>query len=1070
MPTCPECHEENPERARFCLACAHPLPAPDEPRRERRKTITAVFCDITGSTELGEQLDAETLRGVMARYYREMRAAIEHHGGTVEKFIGDAVMASFGVPVQREDDALRAVRAALEMRTRLAGLNEELAQRWSVTIRTRTGVNTGEVVVAEAESDENFAVGDPVNVAARLEQAAEPGQILIGPRTYRLVRDAIDAAPVEPLVLKGKSQRVDAYRLDGLRSPDGAGAGAGRLGSEMVGRDTELAILRSAFAEATQQRTRRAVTVLGAAGIGKSRLTREFIAGVGADARVVRGRCLSYGDGLTFWPVAEVLRQLASIDESEDAAVAREKLTALLPGADDATFVLDRLAGVLGLGVLEARQEEIFWAVRRVLETAAATGPLVVVFDDVHWGEASFLELLDYLVTRVDGAIMLLLLARPELRDSHPSLTVERPGCRVVALEPLAVDDSRRLIEALLKDADLGDELAARILEAAEGNPLFVEEMLRMLVDEGHLQPENGRWRLTGPVSSVTVPPTIEALLGARLDRLRPDERAIVERASVVGKVFWQDAVAELSPPPARPQLDFYLDTLVGKELIRADTSAWNDARAFRFRHILMRDAAYQAMLKELRADLHERVAAWLERKTGAGASDYAELVGHHLEQAYRLREQLGPLNPAVEALARRAANQLAAAGARALTRSDMPAAAGILERAVALLPADALERAHLMLGWSIALKETGQYSRADGLLDDVIDAAARAGDRGLEWHARVEQATQRFVTDAHVQTEWFAAVAREAIGVFEALGDERGQAKAWRLLSVAPIIFDRWVEATEMLVRALGHAERAGDRLEASQTLEILNLTALWGPALEEEALAPWKAAIAADDPATQALLLVMRGYFAATSGDFSQARALRDRGMTTLDEMGLRFLWGSAAYLSGEIELLAGEHAAAEAEYRVGFDTHLELGARAWVPSFAMRLAQCLAAQGRDRQASRFERVAENSGRPDDVRIQVELRIVRGVRLARDGEPDRAEAILREAHDLAATTQSPNLQGDSLLALAEFLADRGDPHAADLAHEAEVTYESRGNVVGAENARALQRRSAVTGVAIPH
>lgn len=588
-----------------------------------------------------------------------------------------------------------------------------------------------------------------------------------------------------------------------------------------------------------------------------------------------------------------------------------------------------------------------------------------------------------------------------------------------------------------------------------------------MLVDDGHLQPEHGRWKLTAPLSSVTVPPTIEALLGARLDRLRPDERAIVERASVVGKVFWHDAVAELSPPPDRPQLDFYLDTLVSKELIRADSSGWSDDRAFRFRHILMRDAAYQAMLKELRADLHERVAAWLERKAGEHTNEYAELIGHHLEQAYRLREQLGPLTPHAESLARRAANQLATAGARALTRGDMPEAAGILERAVALLPDNSRERAHLMLGLSVALKDTGHLSRADALLDDVIAAASRDGDRGLEYHARVEQTAQRFATDPHADAASSGALAREAVAVFKSLGDELGQAKAWRLLSLPALLQDREVEAQQLLSHALRHAERAGDRIEAGQILSWLCLTAAWGPAREAEGLAPFESGLATSDPGMHATGLVLRGWYAALAGDFARARALRDRGMAVMDDVGLRFLWAGAAYFSGEIEMLAGDYAAAEAQLQAGFDANVELNARGWIPEFATALGRCLAAQGRDRQAARFARVAEHSARPDDPQVQVEIRVLRGAQLAREGDRDTAEAILREACEIAAKTQSPNMQGDALFALADVLAERGDPHASDVAREAELVYGSKGNLVCAERARALQQRAAVTGVA---
>jgi len=616
MFTCPQCGAENPEGAKFCNECGARLAEPP-PAREQRKTVTVVFCDVTGSTSLGEKLDPESLRRVMARYFESMRAVIERHGGTVEKFIGDAVMAVFGLPLLHEDDALRGVRAAAEMREALAELNGELLRDYGTQLELRIGVNTGEVV---SGTEERLATGDAVNVAARLEQGAQPGEILLGEDTYRLVRDAVRVESIEPLVAKGKSEPLPAHRLFQVLA--GAPAFARRTDALMVGRKRQLKLLSDAHENLVSERSCHLFTVLGSAGVGKSRLAAEFLASVG-EATVVRSRCLSYGEGITYWPVVEVIKQLPDATQLAIDELASE-----------------RIRGLLGEEEVVTSTEEIAWAVRKLFEAAASERPLVVVFDDAHWGEETFLDLVEHVADLSrDAPILLLCLARPELLDRRPGWGGGKLNATSVLLEPLSAEETNELIERLLGEASLEEELRMRIGEAAEGNPLFVEEMVALVRESGD--------------GEMAVPPTIQALLAARLDLLDPKERGVLECGSVEGRVFHRGAVQALAPED--PQLTAHLTALVRKELVRPDKPQLPGEDAYRFRHLLIRDAAYDALPKATRAELHERFAAWLEER----ASDLVELdeiLGHHLEQAYRYRAELGPLDEEGRELGRRAA------------------------------------------------------------------------------------------------------------------------------------------------------------------------------------------------------------------------------------------------------------------------------------------------------------------------------------------------------------------------------------------------------------------------------
>ena len=526
MLICASCGRDNPEGAAFCNSCGATLGTPSS-SREVRKTVTVLFCDLSGSTELGEQTDPEALRALLARYFEQMKAIVEAHGGTVEKFIGDAVMAVFGIPKAHEDDALRACRAAVEMRDALPELG----------IAGRIGVNTGEVVTG---TQERLATGDAVNVAARLEQAAAPHEVLIGETTLALVHEAVVAEAVEPLALKGKSRPVPASRLVSvLGAPERSHA------TRFVGRERELESLVAAWERVRADERCELVTIVGDAGVGKSRLVSEALAAM--EARIVRGRCLPYGEGITYWPVVEVVKQLAVLPSDPTAAAA---IRSLLGESDVAT-----------------RGDEIAWAFRKLLEEQA---PLVVVFDDIQWGEETFLDLVESTALLSGGAALLLVgMARTELAERRPGW----PG--MLQLEPLPAEQA----DALIGDA-VSDELRERIARAAGGNPLFISEMLAMAAEDAR----------------VDVPPTLKALLAARLDQLDVAERRVLERGSVEGEIFHRGGVQALAPEET--QVTTRLAALVRRQLVRPDRAQIAGDDGYRFRHLLIRDAAYDALPK----------------------------------------------------------------------------------------------------------------------------------------------------------------------------------------------------------------------------------------------------------------------------------------------------------------------------------------------------------------------------------------------------------------------------------------------------------------------------------------
>jgi class 3 adenylate cyclase/tetratricopeptide (TPR) repeat protein len=1052
MPVCPGCGGENPPQFRLCGYCGMAMAA--TPAHDVRKTVTIVFSDLQGSTSLGEHLDSEALREVMTRYFNEFRTVLVRHGGTVEKFIGDAVMAVFGLDRLHDDDALRAVRAAVEMQTALVQLNEELELGWGVRLANRTGVNTGEVVAGDPTSGQRLITGDAVNVAARLEQAAPENAILIGASTYRLVKDAVTVAAVDPLKLKGKAEPVPAYRL--LSVEENATGLARRLDTPMVGREAELSALRDRFAEVAGERRCELVTILGSAGVGKSRLIHEWLGNLDGRARVLRTNCLPYGEGITFWALAEAVNQATGATPQEPTETARAKLEALI-GADNSD-VAERLASVTGLSSQDLPLQEIFWAARRFFEILASAGPVVVVFDDIHWAEPTFLDLIEQLCETADAPILLLCGARQELLDHRPEWAAGKQTASRLNLQPLTITEGEQVVANVLGTSTVASTVQEWLARTAAGNPLYVEQTISMLIEDGVLRSEHGQWQLAGDLGSVEIPPTISALISARLEQLADDERVVVERASVIGQTFYADAVAELSPEQLSALVPSILKTLTSKELVVSDDTMFVGDQVFSFRHILIRDAAYRGLLKRTRAELHERFVDWLERTTGTRAVEYEEIIGYHLEQAYRNRTDLGPLDEAGRRVAARAAQRLGSAGRRALSRRDIPAATNLLERAVATLDERDPARLALIPDLAEAMIDSGEFAKASSYLDQAIEASSESGDERLHADAQIVRMMSRYVTDPEGWSQAAADLADDTIEVLERHEDHSSLAKAWRMIGGIHGLNCHYAKAEDAMRRAVRESRLAGDRRQELQSLPTYALSAAYGPTPVPDAIRRCEEILhqSAGSRSGQALVLCALSHLHGLAGDFDTARDLYRRSRSTYDDLGMRVHAALVSLDSAPIEMLAGDPATAERDLRVDYETLSGMGDKSYLPTTAALLARALHELGRDGEAERFTHVSEEASFPDDLNSEVEWRCVRATILATRGTYGEAERLARDAVERAMQSDFLEVQGSAHLDLAEVLARAGRfDEAATVADKAIVLYAEKQSLASVAQAR---------------
>ena len=916
-----------------------------------RKVVTVLFCDVVGSTALGESADPEALQGLLARYFERMKAIVESHGGTVEKFIGDAVMAVFGVPVAHEDDALRACRAAVEMRDALPELGVE----------GRIGVNTGEVL---AGTEERLATGDAVNVAARLEQAAEPGEVLIGAETLTLVWPAVEVGEERLLELKGKSNPVSAHSLLAVRE-----VAERQHASRFVGRERELQQLADAWDRALAGPRCELTTVVGDPGVGKSRLVGEALDRI--DARVVRGRCLSYGEGITYWPVVEVVKQLHARPDDVHAAAA--------------------IGSLLGEGDTLAATDEIAWGFRKLLEAQA---PLVVVFDDIQWGEETFLELVESTALLSAGAPLLLLcMARPELLDRRPGWPA------VLRLEPLPEDEAG----ALVGDS-LSDEVRERIIRASGGNPLFLTEMAALGED-------------------AEVPATLRALLAARLDQLDAPERRVLERGAVEGELFHRGTVQALAPEET--EVTPRLAALVRRDLVRPDRPQLPREDAYRFRHLLIRDAAYDALPKATRADLHRRFAEWLEQH-GEELVELDEILGYHLEQAALYLGELGKPDPA---LAEEASRRLGAAGERMYWRGDRQAAHSLLRRALELV-----DEPEVHLAVRFALSHLAAHD-ALPILDEAAQQAEARSDATGAAFARGIAAHMRLLTGAATSEE-AEQLLRAALPSLEARRDHAALVQIWFSLANGPYNYSGRNEQMRQAAERAGEYETlAGLPHQRSDHLRAGAL--VFGPCPVPEALKRVEALTHSygND--------LMRAILLAMSDRVAEARELaRAAGEHTRERGGL------PSGDIGEMEGIIGDHEAAAEQFAI---------AREWISrhvrsgeiSYALLLeGRELALAGRYEEAE--ERLAQSVEHRQRWRDGEALRLqLAALVAAHRGEHADAERLAREALTHILGGDSPKLQGDAYCDLAEVLEAAGRRDEAVAAwNEALEHYERKGVV----------------------
>jgi class 3 adenylate cyclase/tetratricopeptide (TPR) repeat protein len=1026
VPVCTKCGQDNPDVARFCLACGSSLAAP-EPTAEERKLVTVLFCDIVGSTATAEQLDPEDVRARLAPYYERARAELELFGGTVEKFIGDAVVALFGAPLAHEDDPERAVRAALALRTAIGELNA--ADEW-LDLKIRIGVNTGEALVvlgARAAEGEGMAAGDVMNTAARLQSAAPVDGIVVGELTYRATLDAVEYRDAEPIAAKGKSEPVRIWEVAGLREPTGRRTTVRPL----VGRAAELANLQTLWDSVLRERTPALALVVGAPGIGKTRLVEELAVHVSDQGSVFWGRCLPYGEGITYWPIADVLKAAAGILQSDSAELASQRLGQLLEAlptvdADELRTMATAAANLLGTastprGSYSAdviAQGELHWGLRRIIHLLAQRRPSVLIFEDLHWAEPTLLELLRFLVEETpDIPLFVLGTARPELAETAPEF-VHGPRGGALALAALPEHEGEQLLAGLLGDGALTESTKAALLENAGGNPLFLEETVRMLADSGLADAELG---------DVPVPTSLQSLITARLDQLPARQKHLGQHASVVGRVFWPSAVAHLRGNGESDGLPADLDELERRDFIHAqEASTIAGELEYAFKHILIRDVAYGQLPRARRVDLHVRCAEWIGALPG-GEDEFLEIVAWHLEQACLLARRVAhsreapPLDAAVDALSR--------AAEKAERREGIREARRFYERALELAGTEPTAASvDLRLKRARACAQLGELRPAyDELVEVVAEAAAvgrpdvrcrslvtlsnldqRQGRaRDARQHLDQAQPLVDALGDPHLQIlSWFSWAAlegdfeaefepactalRDAIGLAEEIDDIALQVEGHLRLGFLLCNMGSLAAAEQELVRCLALANRLGSRRDEARATFQLGLVTFYRGNLDE----------------AERLNLQARDWLDRTSESYFQIQNFRALGLYALAR---------------------GEPLEAERWLREGLPLALEEGG--WsVLELYRYLAEALVRQGRIEDATELVAFAARSLPEEDRYARAALLVAEGIVAAAAGDNNAATASFDEGLRVLEEQRLPIELAEARLAFARALAEFGE------------------------------------------
>ena len=798
MVTCPSCRKENPEGFAFCGFCTAPLvEQPIAPVQEERKVVSVLFCDLVGFTAASEQQDPEDVRARIRPYHERVREEIEAHGGTVEKFVGDAVMAVFGAPVAHEDDAERAVRAGLRILEAIAELNEADP---ALGLHVRVGINTGEAVVAlgaRPELGEGMVTGDVVNTASRLQGAAPVNGVAVSEQTFRQTERVFDYEPLQPASVKGKAEPLAIYRPLQPRARFGSDVTRTHT-TPLVGRELEKPLLIGTFERAAQQRSCQLVTVAGEPGVGKSRLCTELFGHIEGRPGLVRwrqGRCLPYGEGIALWALGEIVKAEAGILESDSPGEAAVKLEGVLPAdAPDLPWLRARLLPLVGAGGEPASQEESFTAWRRVLESWAAERETVLVFEDLHWADEALLSFLEHLADWAEGVPLLVLCtARPELYEQHPGFGANARNAHRINLAPLSDEETAVLVSSLLERAVLPAETQQALLERAGGNPLYAEEFVRLLADRGEL------------AGAGEVPDSVQALIAARLDTLSVERKRLLQDASVLGKVFWAGALCEMGGRDPQ-EVTQSLHELSRKELVRpARQSSMAGEAEYGFWHLLVRDVAYGQIPRAARTDKHRSAATWLEQKAGERAEDLADVLAYHYLTALELAQAAGDTDQAAE-LAAPSRRYLVLAGERALGL-DTAQAEARLARALELTPADDPQHADLLVRWAEAAHQAGRPREAAEALEQALTGARARGDTETQARALIQLSP---VADKLGEGRQLA-VAHEAVSLLEQAEPGANHVAAYSQLAGAQHLAGAYAETIATAEQALSLAERLG-------------------------------------------------------------------------------------------------------------------------------------------------------------------------------------------------------------------------------------------------------------------
>jgi class 3 adenylate cyclase/tetratricopeptide (TPR) repeat protein len=951
-----------------------------------------MFVDLVDSTALVSGTDPEVARGRVQRFLEHIENCVEAYGGTMGRYAGDAVMVAFGIPQTHEDDAVRAVRAGLSI----------LEHMHELELEARVGIEAGEIV--SDESDLTFATGEAINVAVRLQQAASPGEILIGPGAHRLSLDGIQTEDLGPLDLRGIDRPVWARRvICSEEEPRPVSVAA-----PLVGRAEELDLLHNTFARVARDKRAHVFTVYGEPGVGKSRLAREFLDGL-EGATILAGRALPYGEGITYWPVAEMVKVSAGITDDDPVKEAVEKLKVCCE--DEA------IADLLGLasGVLEAvqgasSQQEIAWAVREWSERLADVQPLVLVFEDIHWAEEPLLELIEHLAAWVrEAPLLLLCLSRPELLDVRPSWGGGRVRATSIELEPLAPVEVEEMISTLLSRTGLAPEDVAALIEKTGGNPLFVEETIRMLAEE------------EGAASAERIPDTVQALIAARIDRLASEERRLLRRAAVIGRTFWAGSLAHASP-----ELDVepLLESLLLRDfIVRESRSSISGENAYRFKHVLIREVAYGGLSKSERAELHLRFASWLRERAG---EELLEVRAYHLDHAASLQRELEGKVPAE--LAAEAAGALEEAGRRAFAREANRAARRLFLSALELEPT--LERRYeaARAAWRIT-----DYPVVSREMEEVCAAAEEEGNAAIQGRALTALADAAIVREADVPRA--ERLVEKALAVL----DPEDKAARFDALAVrGTIAWARGDLATEERVsmEALELAREAGRKDLESEMLDTLASVYMSRLELDRaDSLLERALELAEESGSAVALGRAQRylGQLKLARNEYDEAEAAFEAAREQLAEVGASWQLGRVLNFAAWTAWFKGDAARAERLLRESIRVLAPLEDRATLCESQRALAQVLVQQGKVEEAERLAVAARQTVGPQDSTSLATTAMALGMVRAAQGRDEEAEELMREAHATVAETDHRETQNATLRTLAQFLRERGRDDEAD-------------------------------------